>query len=80
MLAYLLARGGVAVTLLESRPDFDRQFRGDTLAPPVLELLDALGLADPLLASVPHGTADAFMWSTPTRSYRLADYRRTSAK
>jgi len=80
MLAYLLARGGVAVTLLESRPDFDRQFRGDTLAPPVLELLDTLGLADPLLASVPHGTADAFMWSTPTRSYRLADYRRTSAK
>jgi 2-polyprenyl-6-methoxyphenol hydroxylase-like FAD-dependent oxidoreductase len=80
MLAYLLARGGVAVTLLESRPDFDRQFRGDTLAPPVLELLDTLGLADPLLSTVPHGTANAFMWSTPTRSYRLADYRRTSAK
>jgi len=79
VLAYLLARAGVAVTLLESRPDFDRRFRGDALAPPVLELLDALGLAQPLLAEIPHGTADAFVWRTPTRSYRLADYRRTSA-
>jgi 2-polyprenyl-6-methoxyphenol hydroxylase-like FAD-dependent oxidoreductase len=80
VLAYLLARAGVPVTLLEARPDFDRRFRGDALAPPVLELLDTLGLADPLLAAVPHGTADAFVWSTPTRSYRLADYRATSAK
>ena len=79
VLAYLLARAGVPVTLLESRPDFDRRFRGDALAPPVLELLDALGLAQPLLAEVPHGTADAFVWRTPTRAYRLADYRRTSA-
>ena len=76
VLAYLLARAGVPVTLLESRPDFDRRFRGDALAPPVLEVLDDLGLADPLLAAVPHGTADAFVWRTPTRAYRLADYRR----
>jgi 2-polyprenyl-6-methoxyphenol hydroxylase-like FAD-dependent oxidoreductase len=79
VLAYLLARAGVPVTLLESRPDFDRRFRGDALAPPVLELLDRLGLARPLLAEVPHGTADAFVWRTPTRTYRLADYRRSSA-
>ena len=80
VLAYLLARAGVPVTLLESRPDFDRRFRGDALAPPVLEVLDELGLADPLLAAVPHGTADEFVWRTPTRAYRLADYRRASAK
>jgi 2-polyprenyl-6-methoxyphenol hydroxylase-like FAD-dependent oxidoreductase len=80
VLAYLLARAGVPVTLLESRPDFDRRFRGDALAPPVLEVLDDLGLADPLLAAVPHGTAEAFVWRTPTRAYRLADYRRASAK
>ena len=80
LLAYLLARGGVPVTLLESRSDFDRRFRGDALAPPVLDLLDRLGLAAPLLTAVPHGTADAFVWSTPTRRYRLADYSRASAK
>ena len=43
LLSYLLARGGVPVTLLESRGDFDRRFRGDTLAPPVLDYLDSLG-------------------------------------
>jgi choline dehydrogenase-like flavoprotein len=80
VLAYLLARAGVPVTLLESRPDFDRRFRGDALAPPVLDVLDHLGLADPLLAAVPHGTAQAFVWRTPTRAYRLADYRRASAR
>jgi 2-polyprenyl-6-methoxyphenol hydroxylase-like FAD-dependent oxidoreductase len=42
MLAYLLARAGVPVTLLEARPDFDRRFRGDALALSVLELLDVL--------------------------------------
>ena len=80
LLAYLLARGGVPVTLLESRSDFDRRFRGDAIAPPVLDLLDVLGLADPLLAAVPHTIADAFVWSTPTHRYRLADYSRASAK
>jgi len=80
VLAYLLARAGVPVTLLEARPDFDRRFRGDALAPPVLELLDTLGLAGPLLAAVPHTTADAFVWRTPQRAYVLADYRGTSAK
>ena len=30
-------------------------------------------------SQIPHGTADAFVWRTPTRAYRLADYRRTSA-
>jgi 2-polyprenyl-6-methoxyphenol hydroxylase-like FAD-dependent oxidoreductase len=80
MLAYLLARAGVPVTLLEARRDFDRRFRGDALAPPLLELLDVLGLADELLAGVPHSTADAFVWRTPSRAYRLADYRRASAE
>jgi 2-polyprenyl-6-methoxyphenol hydroxylase-like FAD-dependent oxidoreductase len=80
MLAYLLARGGVQVTLLESRGDFDRRFRGDSLAPPVLDHLDQLGLARPLLAEIPHVKADAFVWNTPRKRYVLADYRTASAQ
>ncbi|MDT7576330.1 MAG: hypothetical protein QOH17_2663, partial [Pseudonocardiales bacterium] len=80
MLAYLLARGGVAVTLLESRGDFDRRFRGDSIAPPVLDHLDRLGLATPLLAEVPHVRADAFVWSTPDKRYVVADYRKASER
>ncbi|HEX3260403.1 MAG TPA: FAD-dependent monooxygenase [Pseudonocardia sp.] len=80
VLGYLLARAGVAVTLLESRGDFDRRFRGDSLAPAVLDHLDRLGLAEPLLAEIPHVQASAFVWSTPEKRYVLADYRDTSAK
>jgi len=46
MLALLLARRGVPVTLLEMHKDFDREFRGDTVHPSTLEILDQLGLAE----------------------------------
>lgn len=78
VLAHLLARGGARVTLLESRADFDRRFRGDSIAPPVLDHLDRLGLAEPLLAELPHVRAHAFVWGTPTKRYVLADYRDAS--
>ena len=48
MLALLLARRGVPVTLLEMHKDFDREFRGDTIHPSTLEVLDQIGLAAPL--------------------------------
>src|SRR5215204_5616743 len=48
MLALLLARRGVPVTLLEAHPTFDREFRGDTIHPGILEILDEIGLADRL--------------------------------
>lgn len=54
LLALLLARQGITVTLLEAHMDFDRDFRGDTVHPAILELLDQVGLADRLLAEVPH--------------------------
>jgi 2-polyprenyl-6-methoxyphenol hydroxylase-like FAD-dependent oxidoreductase len=46
MLALLLARRGVQVALLEMHHDFDREFRGDTVHPSTLEILDQLGLAE----------------------------------
>jgi 2-polyprenyl-6-methoxyphenol hydroxylase-like FAD-dependent oxidoreductase len=48
MLALLLARKGVPVTLLEAHPTFDRDFRGDTIHPGLLEILDEIGLAERL--------------------------------
>lgn len=48
VLAFLLARKGVRVTLLELHTDFDRDFRGDTIHPSVLEIMDDLGLAERL--------------------------------
>lgn len=73
MLTYLLARSGVNVTLLEAHQDFDRDFRGDSLHPYTLELLDTLGLAGALLA-LPHHRARWFRLHTPSGEVTLADY------
>jgi 2-polyprenyl-6-methoxyphenol hydroxylase-like FAD-dependent oxidoreductase len=45
VLGLLLARAGVEVTVLEKHGDFLRDFRGDTVHPSTLALLDDLGLA-----------------------------------
>jgi 2-polyprenyl-6-methoxyphenol hydroxylase-like FAD-dependent oxidoreductase len=44
MLGYLLARAGASVTVLEKHADFLRDFRGDTVHPSTLEVLDEIGL------------------------------------
>src|SRR5262245_17862592 len=46
ILGLLLARRGVRVALLEMHHDFDREFRGDTVHPSTLEILDQIGLAE----------------------------------
>jgi 2-polyprenyl-6-methoxyphenol hydroxylase-like FAD-dependent oxidoreductase len=58
-LAYLLARRGCGVTLLERHTDFSREFRGEVLLPGGLEALEQMGLLAEL-AEVPHVTLDAF--------------------
>lgn len=44
MLGLLLARGGVEVIVCEKHADFLRDFRGDTVHPSTIRLLDELGL------------------------------------
>src|SRR5207248_9764654 len=53
VLSFMLARQGIPVMLLEAHLDFDRDFRGDTIHPSILEVMDELGLADRLL-QLPH--------------------------
>jgi len=53
MAAFLLARAGVDVVLLEKHADFFRDFRGDTIHPSTLEIMDELGLYDEFL-KLPH--------------------------
>ncbi|WP_440902389.1 FAD-dependent monooxygenase [Actinosynnema sp.] len=80
LLAYLLARAGLRVVLLEGRKDFDRRFRGDSVAPPVLDYLHRFGLAEELLSTIPHGRATTFEWWTPDKRYTIADYRGSSPR
>lgn len=54
MLAGLLfARAGVPVRVLEKHADFFRDFRGDTVHPSTMEILDQLGMLARFLAR-PH--------------------------
>ncbi|HET9341320.1 MAG TPA: FAD-dependent oxidoreductase [Candidatus Eremiobacteraceae bacterium] len=49
MLGYLLARSGIDVVVLEKHKDFFRDFRGDTVHPSTLAVLQELGLLDEFL-------------------------------
>jgi 2-polyprenyl-6-methoxyphenol hydroxylase-like FAD-dependent oxidoreductase len=63
VLAFLLARQGVNVVLLESHKNFDRDWRGDTIHPLTMELLENLGLVDRLLKIPHHNTSCLTMGS-----------------
>ena len=69
-LAVLLARAGVAVTVLEKHHDFLRDFRGDTLHSSTLTLLDELGLGE-RLAAVPHRLLPHIAWREPESGSQL---------
>jgi len=73
MLGLLLARQGVDVLVLEKHADFLRDFRGDTIHPSTMEIMDELGLADPLL-NLPHTKTSRLRFRTPRGSATLADF------
>ncbi len=79
ILALLLARKNIPVVLLEAHEDFDRDFRGDTIHPSVLEILDELGLADRLL-ELRHSKLRTATFMTPNGPLTLADLGRLKTK
>ncbi|WP_425148681.1 FAD-dependent oxidoreductase [Deinococcus sp.] len=79
VLALLFARQGVRVTVLEAAHDFDRMFRGDTLHPATLQLMETLGLIGELL-TLPHTRAVSARYIRPHRTQVLADFSRLGGK
>src|SRR4051794_2043219 len=79
MLGLLLARQGVEVMVLEKHGDFLRDFRGDTVHPSTLRLLDELGLADEFLG-LPHQEVTRVGVTTDDGTYVLADFSRLPGK
>ena len=74
MLGYLLARAGVDVVVLEKHADFFRDFRGDTIHPSTLQLMNELGLYDEFL-KLPHQKAETVSAFFGEREYAFADFR-----
>ena len=79
MLGYLLGRAGIDVVVLEKHADFFRDFRGDTVHPSTLVVMDELGLIDGFL-KLPHQRLqkmDGLFGGTPVR---IADLSRLRTK
>ena len=57
MAGYLLARAGVSTKIIEKHGDFFRDFRGDTVHPSTMQILDELGLLTRFLER-PHHPLD----------------------
>ena len=73
MFGLLLARAGVEVLVLEKHDDFFRDFRGDTVHPSTLEVIEELGMLD-RFAQIPQThTAKLRAW-TDGGTVELADF------
>ena len=74
MLGLLMARAGVDVIVLEKHADFLRDFRGDTVHPSTLRIMDELGLLDAFLAR-PHQRLQTLTGWFGSQRVQLADFR-----
>jgi 2-polyprenyl-6-methoxyphenol hydroxylase-like FAD-dependent oxidoreductase len=79
MLGYLLGRAGVDVVVLEKHADFFRDFRGDTVHPSTLQVMDELGLIDGFL-KLPHQRLQRMEGMFGGETVRIADLGRLNVK
>jgi 2-polyprenyl-6-methoxyphenol hydroxylase-like FAD-dependent oxidoreductase len=79
MLGYLLGRAGVDVVVLEKHADFFRDFRGDTVHPSTLQVMDELGLIDGFL-KLPHQRLQKMEGMFGGETVRIADLGRLNVK
>jgi 2-polyprenyl-6-methoxyphenol hydroxylase-like FAD-dependent oxidoreductase len=73
MLGYLLGRAGVNTVVLEKHADFLRDFRGDTVHPSTLMIMQELGLLDEFL-TLPHSEIRAFEVEIGGQGIKVADF------
>jgi 2-polyprenyl-6-methoxyphenol hydroxylase-like FAD-dependent oxidoreductase len=79
MLGYLLGRAGIDVVVLEKHADFFRDFRGDTVHPSTLQVMDELGLSESFL-KLPHQRLQKMDGMFGGTSVRIADLSRLDVK
>ncbi len=75
VLGLLLARAGLRTAVLEKHDTFLRDFRGDTVHPSTLDVLDELGLG-PDAELLPHRKVTSLRATFADGTYRLADFSR----
>ncbi|MFK3778973.1 FAD-dependent oxidoreductase [Agrobacterium sp. NPDC089420] len=75
MLGLLLARSGIDVIVVEKHGDFLRDFRGDTIHPSTLELMEQLGFIEEFL-NLPHTRAPRLNAVIGGERITIADFSR----
>jgi 2-polyprenyl-6-methoxyphenol hydroxylase-like FAD-dependent oxidoreductase len=75
VLGLLLARAGLDVTVLEKHADFLRDFRGDTVHPTTMRLLDDLGLFEKF-ARLPQSKLEQARIDVDGQHVTMVDFRR----
>ena len=78
MVGYLLARAGIEVIVLEKHTDFLRDFRGDTIHPSTMELMQELGLLDAFLR-LPHRKVERLVGEIGKVRVTMAEFTRLSS-
>jgi 2-polyprenyl-6-methoxyphenol hydroxylase-like FAD-dependent oxidoreductase len=78
MLGYLLGRAGVKTAVLEKHADLLRDFRGDTVHPSTLMIMQELGLAEDFL-KLPHSEIRALSLEVGDMSLKIAEFARIPA-
>lgn len=73
MAGVLLARAGVNVVVFEKHKDFFRDFRGDTIHPSTLQLMDELGWIGDFL-KVPHQKVTSLHFHIGEKAFPLANF------
>lgn len=79
MLGLLMARAGVETVVLEKHADFLRDFRGDTVHPSTLQIMDELGLLEDFL-SRPHQKVSHLTGYAGNTAIPVADFSHLPAK
>ncbi len=75
MLGYLLGRSGIRTVVLEKHADFFRDFRGDTVHPSTMQVMQELGLLDDFL-KIPHQQLPHMQGLFGATPIRIADLSR----
>jgi 2-polyprenyl-6-methoxyphenol hydroxylase-like FAD-dependent oxidoreductase len=74
MAGLLFARAGLRALVLEKHDDFFRDFRGDTVHPSTMEILDQLGMLDRFLQR-PHNRVEGAELRIADREWTIGDLR-----
>lgn len=78
-LGLLLTRAGISVVLLEKHDNFLRDFRGDTVHPYTLDILDQIGLCK-RFHELPHRKVQTFGFVQEGVRIEIADFRKIKVR